>query len=153
MPAGRVTSLLSSTGRSPCGCRHAVKATGSGSSTARQQLGARWQRWPGLRVSRGFLVRGCARVSSSAFLRFALSRGCAKPCSWKGRAECGCRYLYSVVLLQAPAQGLINKSPGRDRCSLHSFILQVFVDTCVCHALMIQQWTGHIELRLLSERQ
>lgn len=52
----------------------------------------------------------CARVSSGAFLPFALSRGCAKPRSGKGRAECGRRYfLRSVVLSQAPAQGLSSK--------------------------------------------
>lgn len=94
----------------------------------------------------------CARVSSGAFLPFALSRGCAKPRSGKGRAECGRRcFLRSVALSQAPAQGLSSKSAGGDGCSLHSFILPAFVDTGVCHALMIQQWTGHAELRLEGE--
>lgn len=32
-----------------------------------------------------------------------------------------------------------------------SFILPAFVDAGVCHALMIQQWTGHAELRLEGE--
>lgn len=81
----------------------------------------------------------CARVSSS-------SRGRAEPRSWKGRAERGRRCaLHSVALGASGASPQVGTGVP--------FILRAFVDTRVCHALTIRQWTGHAELRLSGERQ
>lgn len=153
MPTGRVTpccpllgALLvgAATLRRP-GVQAAPRQGSSLASDGRMARPAGFER-----VSSEWRVHTCELGRFSAF---ALSRGCAKPGSWKEGAECGCHYfVHSAVLLQTPTQGLTSKSPGRAGCSLHSFIPQGFVDTCVCHALMLRQWTGHVGLRLLSER-